>query len=52
MDPKTVKEKISEDVIVLDANGKFPKKIRFVDCGKTFQYRIVKTRAKKFQLSK
>lgn len=47
-----VTEKVENDRIVLNGSGRFPRLIIILERDKKIEYRLVKTRTGKFQLSK
>lgn len=50
---KTAPESIAPDEIILDARGKFPKKVVFKNArGETIMYRLMKTKFDRLTLNK
>ena len=44
VEAKIPPDRIAGDEIILDGQGKFPKKLIIIDGGRKLEYRIVKTR--------
>ena len=50
--PKDLKDQIKGDVILLNGDGRFPKKLLILQPGKRLRYKLVKSKSGNFLLNK
>jgi len=47
-----VRERVTPDLIIVNGEGAFPRRLIIIEAKRELEYRLVKTRAGKFQLNK